>query len=291
MVNPETGRIHCSFNQVVAATGRLSSSDPNLQNIPIRTEEGRRVRRAFLASAGGKLLCADYSQIELRMLAHFSQDAALRRAFREGTDIHTAVAAEIFGVAESAVDSDMRRIAKAVNFGVIYGQSPFGLAAAFGIPQPEAARFIESYFAKYRGRRSYLTSILAECLATGYARTILGRRRRDRRHPRQRHLQLGPVPPAEPGRADRHQLGDSRLRRRPHQAGHAEPVGPPLHAKNRRRRCCCKSTTNWSSTCRPKHVKQVAQIVREEMEHALKVDVPLVVDMSHGDNWLDLESF
>jgi DNA polymerase-1 len=176
-VNPETGRIHCSFNQVVAATGRLSSSDPNLQNIPIRTEEGRRVRRAFLASEGGKLLCADYSQIELRMLAHFSQDPALQAAFREGTDIHTAVASEIFGVAESAVDSDMRRIAKAVNFGVIYGQSPFGLAAVLGIPQPEAARFIESYFARYSGVDEYLTSILVESARTGYARTILGRRR------------------------------------------------------------------------------------------------------------------
>ena len=167
MVNPETGRIHCSFNQVVAATGRLSSSDPNLQNIPIRTEEGRRVRRAFLASEGGKLLCADYSQIELRMLAHFSQDVALAAAFREGTDIHTAVASEIFGLDESAVDSNMRRIAKAVNFGVIYGQSPFGLAAVLGIPQPEAARFIDSYFAKYAGVDRYLTSILEECLASG----------------------------------------------------------------------------------------------------------------------------
>src|SRR5580704_15987905 len=134
MVNPETGRIHCSFNQVVAATGRLSSSDPNLQNIPIRTEEGRRVRRAFLASPDGwKLLCADYSQIELRMLAHFSRDPALQEAFRVGADIHSAVAQQVFGVDEAGVDANMRRIAKAVNFGVIYGQSPFGLAAALGI--------------------------------------------------------------------------------------------------------------------------------------------------------------
>jgi DNA polymerase I len=289
MVNPETGRIHCSFNQVVAATGRLSSSDPNLQNIPIRTEEGRRVRRAFLASEGGQLLCADYSQIELRMLAHFSQDVALAAAFREGTDIHTAVAAEIFGLDESAVDSNMRRIAKAVNFGVIYGQSPFGLAAVLGIPQPEAARFIESYFAKYAGVDRYLTSILEECLATGYARTILGRRRR-----------------IEGIRADAiHDSGPFRQRNLAErtainsviQGSAADLIKQAmlnLSARLRREKSPAKMLLQIHDELvfdvPTKHVKQVAQIVREEMEHALKVDVPLVVDMSHGDNWLDLES-
>jgi DNA polymerase I len=289
MVNPETGRIHCSFNQVVAATGRLSSSDPNLQNIPIRTEEGRRVRRAFLASEGGKLLCADYSQIELRMLAHFSQDSALAAAFREGTDIHTAVAAEIFGIDESAVDSNMRRIAKAVNFGVIYGQSPFGLAAVLGIPQTEAANFIESYFARYAGVDRYLTSILEECSASGYARTILGRRRR-----------------IEGIRADAiHDSGPFRQRNLAErtainsviQGSAADLIKQAmlnLSARLRRENSPAKMLLQIHDELvfdvPAGHVKKVAQIVREEMEHALEVDVPLVVDLSYGDNWLDLQS-
>ncbi|HUQ71796.1 MAG TPA: DNA polymerase I, partial [Planctomycetaceae bacterium] len=179
LIHPQTGRIHCSFNQVVAATGRLSSSDPNLQNIPIRTPEGRRIRKAFVpGQPGWKLVCADYSQIELRMLAHFCGDPVLLEAFASGIDIHTAVAAQVYGVELAAVDADMRRVAKAVNFGVIYGQSPFGLAAALGIPQEDAAKFINEYFTKYAGVDRYLEEILAECKRTGYARTILGRRRK-----------------------------------------------------------------------------------------------------------------
>ena len=290
MVNPETGRIHCSFNQVVAATGRLSSSDPNLQNIPIRTQEGRRVRRAFLASPGGwKLLCADYSQIELRMLAHFSQDPALMAAFRDGTDIHTAVAAEIFGVDESAVASDMRRIAKAVNFGVIYGQSPFGLAAVLGIPQAEAARFIESYFGRYAGVDRYLTAILAECATTGYARTILGRRR-----------------PIEGIRVDAiHDSGPFRQRNLAErtainsviQGSAADLIKKAmlnLAARLRRENSPAKMLLQIHDELvfdvPAEHVESLAKIVREEMEHALDLDVPLVVDLSVGDNWLDLES-
>ncbi len=288
MVNPATGRIHCSFNQVVAATGRLSSSDPNLQNIPIRTEEGRRVRRAFLASEGGKLLCADYSQIELRMLAHFSQDPALQAAFRDGTDIHTAVASEIFGIAESAVGSDMRRIAKAVNFGVIYGQSPFGLAAVLGIPQAEAARFIESYFARYSGVDEYLTSILVESARTGYARTILGRRR-----------------PIDGIRADAiHDAGPYRQRNLAErtainsviQGSAADLIKKAmlnLAARLARERSPAKMLLQIHDELvfdvPADHVDKLAKIVRDEMEHALKVDVPLLVDLAAGDNWLDLK--
>ncbi|MFQ5735117.1 MAG: DNA polymerase I, partial [Planctomycetaceae bacterium] len=151
-VNPETGRVHTSFSQVVAATGRLSSTSPNLQNIPIRTAEGRRVRRAFIAGEPGwKLISADYSQIELRLLAHFSQDEALLNAFREGADIHASVAAEVFGVDPRDVTSDQRRVAKAVNFGVLYGQSAFGLSEQLRIPRAEAAAFIDDYFAEYTG--------------------------------------------------------------------------------------------------------------------------------------------
>lgn len=178
LVCRETGRIHASFHQTVAATGRLSSSDPNLQNIPIRTAEGRRVRAAFHpGEPGWALVCADYSQIELRVLAHFSGDAALCEAFQSGQDIHATVAAEVFGVPLEQVDSDQRRIAKAVNFGVIYGQTPWGLAAALGIDKGAAASFIDRYFQKYSGVAEFCEKVLKETVRTGFARTILNRRR------------------------------------------------------------------------------------------------------------------
>ncbi len=178
LVHPEDGRIHASFNQGVAATGRLSSSDPNLQNIPVRTEEGRQIRQAFVAGRPGwRLLTADYSQIELRILAHYSDDPALKRAFDEDRDIHRAVAARIFHVEESAVDETMRRVAKTVNFGVIYGLSPFGLAARLGITQAEAAAFIDAYFQEYAGVDRFITRALEAAQAQGRVETILGRRR------------------------------------------------------------------------------------------------------------------
>lgn len=178
LVCGETGRIHASFHQTVAATGRLSSSDPNLQNIPIRTAEGRRVRAAFHpGEPGWALVCADYSQIELRVLAHFSGDAALCEAFQCGQDIHATVAAEVFGVPLEQVDSDQRRIAKAVNFGVIYGQTPWGLAAALGIDKGAAASFIDRYFQKYSGVAAFCEHVLEDTVRTGFARTILNRRR------------------------------------------------------------------------------------------------------------------
>ena len=178
LVNPETGRVHASFNQVVAATGRLSSSDPNLQNIPVRTEDGRQIRQAFVPGCDGwALLTADYSQIELRILAHDSGDPALRRAFAEDRDIHAAVAARIFKVEEAAVDKDKRRVAKTVNFGVIYGLSAFGLAARLGIPQSAASAFIDAYFEQYAGVEAFITRTLESALATGRVETVLGRRR------------------------------------------------------------------------------------------------------------------
>jgi DNA polymerase-1 len=175
---PETGRVHTSFKQDVAATGRLSSQDPNLQNIPIRTEQGRAIRSAFLPGYDGwLLLTADYSQIELRVLAHFSGDATLRQAFAEDRDIHTQVASEVYGVPLEGVTSEMRRSAKAVNFGVIYGQSPFGLAKSLGIEQSAAATFIDRYFAGYPGVDAFLLETLREARAKSYVSTIAGRRR------------------------------------------------------------------------------------------------------------------
>ncbi|MFZ5828486.1 MAG: DNA polymerase I [Planctomycetota bacterium] len=178
MVHPQTGRVHASFHQAVAATGRLSSSDPNLQNIPVRTEEGREIRAAFIpGDTGWEILCADYSQIELRVLAHFAEDENLRAAFARDEDIHARVASQINGVPLTDVTSAMRREAKAVNFGVIYGQSAFGLARALGIEKDAAARFIESYFGGYPGIEEFLARVLNDCRKQGYVSTILGRRR------------------------------------------------------------------------------------------------------------------
>ena len=178
MVFPETGRVHASFHQAVAATGRLSSSDPNLQNIPVRTQEGREIRSAFVpGQEGWVLMAADYSQIELRVLAHFSGDAQLCQAFARDEDIHARVAGQVNGVPLEAVTPEMRRAAKAVNFGVIYGQSPFGLARALGIGQDEAAKFIDNYFEGYPRIEEFLGQVLAKCRENGYVTTILGRRR------------------------------------------------------------------------------------------------------------------
>jgi DNA polymerase-1 len=178
LIHPHTGRIHSSFNQVVTATGRLSSSNPNLQNIPVRTAEGREIRSAFVPGKGFDLLLScDYSQIELRVLAHFSGDASLCEAFQKNEDIHMRVASEVFGINPEEVDADQRRAAKAVNFGVIYGQSAFGLSKQLGIDQKEAQTFIDGYFSTYSSIRQYLDTILDECIEKGYVSTLFGRRR------------------------------------------------------------------------------------------------------------------
>ncbi|MDF4405645.1 DNA polymerase, partial [Vibrio parahaemolyticus] len=156
MINPRTGRVHTSYHQAVTATGRLSSRDPNLQNIPVRTEEGRRIRQAFVARDGYKVMAADYSQIELRIMAHLSQDKGLLTAFAEGKDIHKATAAEVFGIPLDEVTSDQRRSAKAINFGLIYGMSAFGLARQLGIPRGEAQRYMDLYFERYPGVLRYM---------------------------------------------------------------------------------------------------------------------------------------
>jgi DNA polymerase-1 len=177
LVNPATGRLHTSFNQAVAATGRLSSSNPNLQNIPIRTELGRRIREAFIAKPGHLLVSADYSQIELRILAHFSQDPAFLEAFRSGQDIHLRTAAEVFGVPLEGVSGEQRRIAKAINFGLVFGQTDFGLGQVLRIPRAQARAYIESYFARYAGVRTYMERAIADARAAGAVSTLLGRRR------------------------------------------------------------------------------------------------------------------
>ncbi|MGH9884409.1 MAG: DNA polymerase I, partial [bacterium] len=177
LVHPETGRIHSTFSQTVAATGRLSSSKPNLQNIPIRTRLGQEIRAAFVPAEGRVLLSADYSQIELRILAHLSQDPELVKAFREGADIHVRTASQVFGIPETEVSAEQRARTKAINFGIIYGQSGFGLARTLGIAQSEAREQIDAYFTRYPGVRTFIESAIATARDCGYARTMAGRRR------------------------------------------------------------------------------------------------------------------
>ncbi|WP_028886193.1 DNA polymerase I [Teredinibacter turnerae] len=176
MVNKKTGRVHTSYHQAVAATGRLSSSDPNLQNIPIKTEEGRRIRQAFIAPAGYKMVAADYSQIELRIMAHLSNDPGLQKAFAEGLDVHKSTAAEVFGTALENVSSEQRRSAKAINFGLIYGMSAFGLARQLRIGRNDAQTYIDTYFERYPGVAEYMANIRKSAAEKGYVETLLGRR-------------------------------------------------------------------------------------------------------------------
>ena len=176
MINPATGRVHTNYAQAVAVTGRLASNDPNLQNIPIRTAEGRRVREAFIAPPGHVILSADYSQIELRIMAHLSDDPNLLKAFAEGMDVHRATAGEIFGAEPAAVTSEQRRYAKVINFGLIYGMSAFGLAGNLGIERSAAAAYIDRYFARYPGVKRYMDDTRASAKATGYVETVFGRR-------------------------------------------------------------------------------------------------------------------
>jgi DNA polymerase I len=176
MINPRTGRVHTHYAQAVAVTGRLSSNDPNLQNIPIRTAEGRRVREAFIAPSGSKIVSADYSQIELRIMAHISEDESLLRAFSEGLDVHKATASEVFGVALDQVSSEQRRYAKVINFGLIYGMSAFGLASNLGIERSAATAYIDKYFQRYPGVKRYMDETRASAKAKGYVETVFGRR-------------------------------------------------------------------------------------------------------------------
>ena len=283
MVHPVTGRVHASFNQVVAATGRLSSSDPNLQNIPVRTEEGREIRSAFVAGPEGwVLLAADYSQIELRVLAHFSGDQRLCEAFARDEDIHARVAGQINAVPLEAVTPEMRREAKAVNFGVIYGQSAYGLARAVGIDQAAAARFIDSYFEGYPGIEEFLSQVLADCLKRGYVSTILGRRRAIRgvrdSAGRQRNL------------AERTAINTVIQ-------GSAEDLMKSamiaVHRRLRREKLAAKMLLQIHDELifevPSNQFPYLARLVTEEMTSVQTLKVPLKVDVRAGPNWADAE--
>ena len=287
LVHPKTGRIHTTFKQDVAATGRLSSQEPNLQNIPVRTEDGRAIRRAFVPQAGWQLLAADYSQIELRLLAHFSQDEALLRAFANDLDIHQIVASQVGGVRLDEVTATMRRQAKAVNFGIIYGQTPFGLAKSLGITRVEAESFIESYFARYPRVTGFMEEILGECRQNGYVNTVLGRRR------------------TVEGVRDPSKIRDSQFRTLPEriaintviQGSAADlikksmiQIQHQLHSDQLNARMLLQVHDELVFEVPPQEVKQLATLVNREMSQAAQLDVPLKVDMMIGPNWADAES-
>jgi DNA polymerase-1 len=287
LINPTTGRIHTSFNQTVAATGRLSSSDPNLQNIPVRTEQGRQIRQAFLSAEDWLLLTADYSQIELRLLAHFCDDAPLRQAFAEDRDIHTSVAAQIFGVAEQDVSSEMRRLAKTVNFGVLYGMSAHGLAQRLGIPRDEAARFIDAYFARYPRVQQYQAKLLENCRRHGYVSTLCGRRREISGIRRDSTYQQRNQPEREAinmeiqgSAADLIKMAMLHIHRR-------------LQREPLRARMLLQIHDELVFEAPPDEIEVLISLVREEMttplQETLHLEVPLKVAIAVGPNWLDVE--
>jgi DNA polymerase-1 len=283
LVNPATGRLHTSFNQAVAATGRLSSSNPNLQNIPIRSEVGRRIRQAFVAKPGYVLVSADYSQIELRILAHFSQDPAFLDAFRSGEDIHQRTAAEVFGVPSSGVTAEHRRIAKAINFGLSYGQSDFGLAQVLRIPRAQARTYIQSYFERYAGVRSYMERSIAEARATAETVTLLGRRR--------------PLPEIRATRVQDRNYAERIARNTPIQGSAADLLKLAMIRVDRAIEAG-QSPVSDADLLLTVHDELVFEVptgraddfkqwVKNEMEAVYKLDVPLVVDVGAGQTWSD----
>ena len=277
LINPSTGRLHTHFHQAVAATGRLSSSEPNLQNIPIRTDQGRRIRRGFIAPEGMMLVTLDYSQIELRVLAHLSKDPNLTRAFKEGADVHRRTAAEVFEVLESEVSDEQRRVAKAVNFGVIYGQSAFGLARQLGIPQGRAGKYIKAYFKKIPGVTSYMSALIDTAKDTGFAETIFGRRRR--------------IPELRRKGAAARAYGERIARNTPIQGSAADILKIAMVEVER-----ILADKPWAHMlltvhdelifeCEADKVETLVGLVRPAMEGAAKLDVPLLVEGGSGRTW------
>ncbi len=281
LVNPATGRLHTSFNQAVAATGRLSSSNPNLQNIPIRTELGRRIREAFIAKPGHLLVSADYSQIELRILAHFSEDPAFLEAFRSGQDIHLRTAAEVFGVPLEGVTGEQRRIAKAINFGLVFGQSDFGLAQVLRIPRAQARAYIDSYFARYAGVRAYMERAIADARAAGAVSTLLGRRRplpeirATRAQDRAYAERIARNTPIQGSAADLLKLAMIRVER-----GIAAKGGPVAEAA-----LLLTVHDELVFEVPEAGVPEFKQWIKNEMEMVFALAVPLVVDVGAGATW------
>ena len=286
-VNPETDRVHTSFNQTGTVTGRLASSSPNLQNIPIRSELGRQVRRAFVAPSGSKLVAMDYSQIELRIAAHLSGDEFLTNAFQNGVDIHSSTASAVFDVALDEVNSEQRRQAKAVNFGLLYGMGPYRLAQSTGITLGEAEEFIETYFQRLPGVKKYLDEIREFAKQNGFVQTLEGRRR------------YFPLLKSESG-------GDQAARARAEREAINAPiqgtaadiikkamieVGQLIQVSMPNVRLLLQVHDELLFECFDGEVEELVQMVRPVMESAYKLSVPIKVDVNVGQNWEQMQTF
>jgi DNA polymerase-1 len=278
MISPSSGRIHTSYHQAVTATGRLSSSDPNLQNIPIRNDEGRRVRQAFIAPQGYKIVAADYSQIELRIMAHLSQDSGLLSAFSEGKDIHQATAAEVFGLALEDVGTEQRRRAKAINFGLIYGMSAFGLAKQLNIGRHEAQEYIDTYFARYPGVKRYMENTRVDAAEKGYVETLFGRRL---------HL-----PEINASNGMRRQAAERTAINAPMQGTAADIIKKAMIAVDQwlneakiDAKVIMQVHDELVFEVAATDVDELTQQIKQLMSGAANLDVPLIVDVGIGDNW------
>jgi len=277
-INPRSGRVHTSYHQAIAATGRLSSSDPNLQNIPVRSEEGRRIRQAFIAPSGYTLVAADYSQIELRIMAHLSHDENLLKAFSDGTDVHQATAAEVFGVSLDEVSKDQRRSAKAINFGLIYGMSAFGLARQLGIPRGEAQSYIDVYFARYPGVQTYMDNTRSLARDQGYVETLFGRR-----------LYL---PEIHSRNAQRRQYAERTAINAPMQGTAADiikramiDVDKWIQESQSKVQMIMQVHDELVFEIQNEQLDSATDTIRQTMNKAALLDVPLLVDIGSGTNW------
>jgi DNA polymerase I len=277
----EGARVHTTFQAAATATGRLSSVNPNLQNIPIRTELGREIRAAFIAAPGMQLLSADYSQIELRLLAHFSGDPLLVRAYANNEDIHTLTASEVFGVSAASMDKETRNRAKAVNFGIVYGISPFGLAAQLGIPQTEARAYIDRYFARYEGVKTFIEKTLEAARREGSVRTMFGRMR--------------PIPDIESRNPNQRGFAERTAINTPLQGTAADLIKLAMIALDRqlaerrlRTRMVLQVHDELLFEVPADEAAEVEKLVRGEMEDVVKLRVPLIADLGFGPNWRDL---
>jgi len=282
LVRPATGRLHTTFNQAGTATGRLSSTNPNLQNIPIRSELGREIRAAFTAEKGHALLAADYSQIELRLLAHLSEDPLLVEAFQRGDDIHTLTASEVFGVPPMMMDPEHRRRAKAVNFGIVYGLSAFGLAQQLGIDQREARRFIDAYFEKYKGVRRFIDATLDAARREQKVRTLFGR--------------IRPIPDIHSKNPTMRGFAERTAVNTPLQGTAADliklamiRIDAELRKQKLKSRMTLQVHDELVFEVPLNEVETMRALVKDKMENVHPLRVPLDVDLGVGANWRDLE--
>jgi len=283
LINPVTGRIHTVFKQCATATGRLSSAEPNLQNIPIREEEGRRIRRVFVPAPGRTLLAGDYSQIELRLMAHLSGDEAFIEAFRRGEDIHQRTASEVFGVPMEDVTPDLRSRAKAVNFGIIYGISDFGLARNLGVDREEAGRYIQGYFSRYPRIQAYVERTLMEARSRGFVTTLFNRRRY--------------LPELSSSNRVQRQMAERAARNTPIQGTAADIVklamvrmARDMEARGLASKMILQVHDELLFEVPPEEVAVMSELLRDRMERVVSLDVPLVVDLKAGPNWYEMQA-